>query len=463
MADIFFSYKREDRRKVERLVRLLKHERFTIWWDAVLETGQDFPAVIRDELDNASCVIVGWSATSVMSPWVLHEARTGRVRDVLVPISLDGTKPPLGYQQFQTQDLSGWKGKSDDRRVRRLISGVRRLVVRTHRKSTDEKAARRSSTEASGARQYRKLEATRNKRIFLIAASTTEEWQLALNNHLLLSMRRANLSCTVLVPSEDHFLGEHQALQQEVLATADDYSGGVIIISGWPEERTPELKSFAQLLKKPVVFVDQNPPIGADEDVPWNMCYVSISDSDGGRLAADAALELAHERPVQRIFILSGFAKQKRYEAFRELISKGLKCDVVVSEDGKFDRWVSENVAYNKLNDAIKHRQPFDLIFCTADSMTLGCLDAIDRIQRWHGCMKPRVLGYDGTVTTQRLADSGRSLLARIVVQDTKELARASVEQLVRMRQGEEVDKSVWVKPYLFTRVSAKLTASETR
>jgi ABC-type sugar transport system substrate-binding protein len=134
---------------------------------------------------------------------------------------------------------------------------------------------------------------------------------------------------------------------------------------------------------------------------------------------------------------------------------------MVVSEDGKFDRWISENVAYNKLNDARRRRQPFDVIFCTADSMTLGCLDAIDRIQRWHGSAKPRVIGYDGTVTTQRLADSGRSFLARIVVQDTKELARASVEQLVRMRLGEEVDKSVWVKPYLFPRISARVAALE--
>jgi DNA-binding LacI/PurR family transcriptional regulator len=461
MADIFFSYKREDRPKVERLVHLLEGERFTVWWDAAIETGEHFSAVIREQLDTASCVIVGWSATSVKSSWVLYEASAGRARDVLVPVSLDGTKPPLGFQQYQTQDLSGWEENFDDPRVQRLFAGVHRLAVQSDRRPTGEMETRPSAKEAERFYRHRKHEATRNKRVFLIAASTTEEWQLALNNDLILSMRRSNLSCTVLVPSEDHFLGEHQALQREVLADAEDYSGGIIIISGWPEERTTQLIEFAKRLQKPLVFVDHNPSIDAEKEIPWNMSYVSISDSEGGRLAADAALEIANERPIGRILILSGFAKQKRYEVFRELISKSLKCDMVVSEDGKFDRWISENVAYNKLNDALRRRQPFDVIFCTADSMTLGCLDAIDRIQRWHGSAKPRVIGYDGTVTTQRLADSGRSFLARIVVQDTKELARASVEQLVRMRLGEEVDKSVWVKPYLFPRISARVAALE--
>lgn len=128
MADIFFSYQREDRAKVEPLVRLFEAHGFTVWWDPSIVPGERFAAVIRKALDEVSCVIVGWSAHSVDSIWVQDEAATGRDRGMLVPVSLDGATPPLGFRQFQTQSLYGWKGNADDSRIQQVIAGVRRLV-----------------------------------------------------------------------------------------------------------------------------------------------------------------------------------------------------------------------------------------------------------------------------------------------------------------------------------------------
>jgi DNA-binding LacI/PurR family transcriptional regulator len=458
MADVFFSYKREDRPTVERLVRLFKKEGFTVWWDAVLEDGELFSDVIREELNKTWCVVVCWSALSVNSRWVLHEARVGRAQNMLVPISLDGTKPPLGFQHIQTGQLAGWNGNRKDIGVRRLIAGARKLVVHPEAQSDVAAKAVHSDAEDRANIRQKRHEVARNRKVFLICASTAEEWQLALNNDLLLSLRRANLSCTVLVPSGDHLVGEHEALQQEVLADKKEYAGGIIIISGWPEEQAGQLTWFAEQFQKPVVFVDHNP---FDSNLkPWNTTYVSVNDAEGGKLAGEAVLRLAKEKPVRRILVISGFAKQKRYEAFKEAVSE-LNCDVLISEDGKFDRWIAENVVHNRLNEALKRRQPFDVVYCTADSMTLGCLDAIDRIRNWRGGKKPRVVGYDGTVTTQHLVESADSLLARVVVQDTKELARVSTDQLARMRQGEDVSQVVWIKPYLFPREKETATSNE--
>ena len=41
------------------------------------------------------------------------EAAAGRDTGRLVPVTLDGTAAPLGFRQFQTIDLSHWKGRSN--------------------------------------------------------------------------------------------------------------------------------------------------------------------------------------------------------------------------------------------------------------------------------------------------------------------------------------------------------------
>ena len=128
MADIFFSYKREDRAGVEPLVRMLEAEGFSVWWDPAIVPGERFAKVIRNALDDASCVVVGWSVHSIESDWVQDEAATGRDRGMLVPVSLDGAAPPLGFRQLQTQSLKGWSGDRSDPRIASLIAGVRRLV-----------------------------------------------------------------------------------------------------------------------------------------------------------------------------------------------------------------------------------------------------------------------------------------------------------------------------------------------
>src|SRR5215467_3742149 len=128
MADVFISYKREDRGAVERLVRLLEAEQITAWWDPSIVPGERYAAVIHRALDEAACVVVAWSRRSVESLWVQDEAGIGRDRRVLVPVSLDGVDPPLGFRQLQTLNLADWNGRPDDPRILHFLAGVRRLV-----------------------------------------------------------------------------------------------------------------------------------------------------------------------------------------------------------------------------------------------------------------------------------------------------------------------------------------------
>src|SRR5262249_45794620 len=151
MADVFICYKREDRGAVERLVRLLETDQITAWWDPSIVPGERYAAVIHRALDDASCVVVAWSRRSVESLWVQDEAGIGRDRRVLVPVSLDGVEPPLGFRQLQTLNLADWNGRPDDPRILHFLAGVRRLV---RNPATAEAAWATSPKRADAQRRY---------------------------------------------------------------------------------------------------------------------------------------------------------------------------------------------------------------------------------------------------------------------------------------------------------------------
>src|SRR5689334_17393926 len=120
MADVFISYKHEDRPRIEPLVRLLEDEGLDVWWDPDLIAGDRFGDIIAEEIEAAACMIVVWSISSIGAIWIRDEATMGRDRGILVPLSLDGVLPPLGFRQLQTPDLSSWRGSRHDPRLQQI-------------------------------------------------------------------------------------------------------------------------------------------------------------------------------------------------------------------------------------------------------------------------------------------------------------------------------------------------------
>jgi len=107
---LFLSYSRPDRAVAEQLAERLGQAGHTIWWDALIEGGANFSSSIREALDAADVVIVLWSDSAIESDWVRDEAAQGRDRHRLVPLSIDGSQPPLGFRQYQVIDLARWRG-----------------------------------------------------------------------------------------------------------------------------------------------------------------------------------------------------------------------------------------------------------------------------------------------------------------------------------------------------------------
>src|SRR5438309_3294529 len=122
---IFLSYAHGDHAQAQRLAAALQRGGCTVWWDALIEGGTRYAATIDEALETADAVVVLWSKRSVESDWVRDEAAQGRERHRLVPLSLDGTHPPLGFRQIQMIDISGWNGRPMRRSWRQYGAGLR--------------------------------------------------------------------------------------------------------------------------------------------------------------------------------------------------------------------------------------------------------------------------------------------------------------------------------------------------
>lgn len=124
---VFLSYSRADRKPALAVVRVLEQAGYRVWWDGLLEGGERFSHTTEAALDHARAVVVLWSKTSVSSHWVHDEATRGRDSGRLVPLSLDGRLPPLGFGQFQSIDVSRALGKPASEPMQKLLRAVAAL------------------------------------------------------------------------------------------------------------------------------------------------------------------------------------------------------------------------------------------------------------------------------------------------------------------------------------------------
>ena len=128
MADVFVSYARNDEAVAVRVVDALRSDGYAVWRDDELPAHLAYADVIEERLKSAKAVVVLWSAEAARSQWVRAEADTARSAGTIVQASIDGSIPPLPFNQIQCADLSGWDGKSDAPGWAKLKGSVRALA-----------------------------------------------------------------------------------------------------------------------------------------------------------------------------------------------------------------------------------------------------------------------------------------------------------------------------------------------
>ena len=121
---VFVSYSRADQKRALPVIKALEAAGLQVWWDGLLEGGDTFLPTTEAALENADAVVVLWSKTAVESHWVRDEATRGREKNRLVPVTIDGTHPPLGFRQLQTINLSAWHGKLAAPEFERAIRAI---------------------------------------------------------------------------------------------------------------------------------------------------------------------------------------------------------------------------------------------------------------------------------------------------------------------------------------------------
>lgn len=127
---MFLSYARADKAQAARLARALQGAGLDVWWDTLIEGGAEFAQTIEAAINTCDAVVVAWSQASVSSDWVLDEAARGRELHKLVPVSLDGTEPPMGFRRYHSIDLTGWQDDAGAAGIDAIVRGVAALPGR---------------------------------------------------------------------------------------------------------------------------------------------------------------------------------------------------------------------------------------------------------------------------------------------------------------------------------------------
>ena len=124
----FLSYDHEDAGRAAPLAAALEAHGHSVWWDRHIHGGAEYNSAIEDAVEHSDAVIVLWSANSVRSAWVRDEAAEGRDAGKLVPVLIDAVKPPMGFRQYQTIDLTAWTGGKRIVRLPDLLNAIDKVA-----------------------------------------------------------------------------------------------------------------------------------------------------------------------------------------------------------------------------------------------------------------------------------------------------------------------------------------------
>ena len=128
MADVFVSYKSENRKRVQRLVAALRRAGISVWWDQDIPPNAPWEDAIHEALRSASCVLVCWTKASVDSRQgqkVQVEARAALEGGKLIQVLLDPVEPPLFFRQNQAANLCGWRDEPDHAAFQKLAQAIK--------------------------------------------------------------------------------------------------------------------------------------------------------------------------------------------------------------------------------------------------------------------------------------------------------------------------------------------------
>jgi hypothetical protein len=163
VADIFFSYSSADRERVRPIHDALEAQGFEVFWDQEVPPCVDWDTWIRQNLAKSKCAVVFWSATSIVSHNVRHEAVIANEQRKLVPVlleSLTADQFPMGLYTTQAVNLADWNGDIEHQGWSHFSREITtKLLPKWVQRQIDELEAR-LHTERAGRARAESWEAT---------------------------------------------------------------------------------------------------------------------------------------------------------------------------------------------------------------------------------------------------------------------------------------------------------------
>lgn len=160
MADVFISYKRQDRPRIAVIAELLSDLGLSAWFDASLVCGDTWQGVIAREVGQASAMLVCWTPEAVRSLQVMREVLEGVKRKIYAPVRLQACVLPAELNAKHMPDLTDWDFSLDNPEWLSLLARLEALSGRT------------GLCEASQARAAGQAAASLMRRILVQAART---------------------------------------------------------------------------------------------------------------------------------------------------------------------------------------------------------------------------------------------------------------------------------------------------
>ena len=150
MADVFLSYGRATRPRVEQISDALEGSGYNLWWDKALNASDDYAMVIEKQIDAARCVVVAWSAQARQSLWVRAEANEALDQGKLVQINLDASRLPLPFTMLHFLDFRPLAGRARGIALDRVRRAGRRDAARRGAMTTARPRSRGPALQGFG-------------------------------------------------------------------------------------------------------------------------------------------------------------------------------------------------------------------------------------------------------------------------------------------------------------------------
>jgi hypothetical protein len=262
---------------------------------------------------------------------------------------------------------------------------------------------------------------------YLQCSSRTETFHVTLQKALDAFGSQAGMSMEVSLRERDFAYRDHADARDHVLRHPKDFDF-VIVIGPDLDEEHEDLCRFGVAFGKDLIVVDQSRR--RNRKYPVNVRHVAVSDKLGGRLAADAALQMAPFLPSEvRGLAVSGKYKWRRVAAFARQVHAQLpgwrvrECNDAGTRPGEATQRI-----YDLLLEAHHVGDPYVVVFVDCDWRLHEALEAIEYLVETHDLVAPAMIGYDALEITGMM--KGSEMIKASVVQDPARIGKATIEVL---------------------------------